>query len=107
MYRLSTTHTNAIMYDFKNLLKSAHGTHASSHGMKTCNRNRCHAHLFVSFLPHVITTLSLGSTVFVYIKCHGFAITGYVCEQHNNPADFFLDVICMNESSVSSGKYIA
>ncbi|XP_065903793.1 broad substrate specificity ATP-binding cassette transporter ABCG2-like [Dysidea avara] len=26
----------------------------------------------------------------------------YVCEQHNNPADFFLDVISMNESSVTS-----
>ena len=33
-------------------------------------------------------------------------VVGYVCEQHNNPADFFLDVISMNESSVTSGKYI-
>ena len=24
---------------------------------------------------------------------------GYVCEQHDNPADFFLDVICANERS--------
>ena len=24
-----------------------------------------------------------------------------MCEQHNNPADFFLDVISANESSVS------
>jgi len=35
-----------------------------------------------------------------------YCIVGYVCEQHNNPADFFLDVICKNESLVTSGKYI-
>jgi len=31
---------------------------------------------------------------------------GYECEQHNNPADFFLDVIIMNENSVNSGEYM-
>ena len=25
--------------------------------------------------------------------------TGYLCEQHNNPADFFLDVIIENEET--------
>ena len=26
---------------------------------------------------------------------------GHVCEQHNNPADFFLDVISANEGSAN------
>jgi len=30
---------------------------------------------------------------------------GHECEQHNNPADFFLDVISVNESSVANGKF--
>ncbi|XP_065906231.1 broad substrate specificity ATP-binding cassette transporter ABCG2-like isoform X2 [Dysidea avara] len=52
-----------------------------------------------------LTLLSNGELVY-----HGPAVSaldyfsklGYVCEQHNNPADFFLDVISMNESSVTS-----
>ena len=28
---------------------------------------------------------------------------GYVCEQHNNPADFFLNMITANENSVKEG----
>ena len=29
------------------------------------------------------------------------ALIGFVCEKHNNPADFFLDVISTNERSVN------
>ena len=28
-----------------------------------------------------------------------FTFTGYQCEQHNNPADFYLDVIIENEEA--------
>ena len=39
--------------------------------------------------------LSLSVVLFII-----FVIpTGYQCEQHNNPADFFLDVIIENEES--------
>ncbi|XP_071829125.1 broad substrate specificity ATP-binding cassette transporter ABCG2-like [Apostichopus japonicus] len=50
--------------------------------------------------------LSLGETVY-----HGpadsaleyFSNIGYVCEEHNNPADFFLDTIILNQSTVTGG----
>ncbi|XP_072050825.1 broad substrate specificity ATP-binding cassette transporter ABCG2-like [Amphiura filiformis] len=49
--------------------------------------------------------LSKGETVY-----HGpatealdyFSSFGYVCEEHNNPADFFLDVILQNQAAVMS-----
>ena len=31
---------------------------------------------------------------------------GYVYEQHNNPADFFLNMITANENSVKNGKLV-
>ncbi|PIK50784.1 ATP-binding cassette transporter subfamily G member 2a [Apostichopus japonicus] len=50
--------------------------------------------------------LSLGETVY-----HGpadsaleyFSNIGYVCEEHNNPADFFLDTIILNQLAVTGG----
>jgi len=30
---------------------------------------------------------------------------GHECEQHNNPADFFLDVINANQSLVAESKF--
>ena len=35
----------------------------------------------------------------ILLFCCFFHITGYQCEQHNNPADFFLDVIIENEQA--------
>ncbi|XP_072028289.1 broad substrate specificity ATP-binding cassette transporter ABCG2-like [Amphiura filiformis] len=51
--------------------------------------------------------LSKGETVY-----HGpntelleyFASLGYICEEHNNPADFFLDVVIENQAAVTSDK---
>ena len=34
-----------------------------------------------------------------------YTFLGHICERHNNPADFFLDVISANESSVTEGTY--
>ncbi|XP_071829121.1 broad substrate specificity ATP-binding cassette transporter ABCG2-like isoform X2 [Apostichopus japonicus] len=50
-----------------------------------------------------IHLLSLGETVY-----HGssenaleyFARIGYICEEHNNPADFFLDTIIFNQNNM-------
>ena len=33
-------------------------------------------------------------------------LTGYQCEQHNNPADFLLDVIIENEGTDNNSKGI-
>lgn len=30
-------------------------------------------------------------------------VLGYECEQHDNPADFFLDVVFYNETEVTKG----
>ena len=38
--------------------------------------------------------------------CCNCVLIGHVCERHNNPADFFLDVISENESSVTEGMYV-
>ena len=43
-----------------------------------------------------------------YVAYYDFllVVLGHLCEQHNNPADFFLDVISANESSVEECKYM-
>ena len=38
----------------------------------------------------------------VYVHIVFYMLTGYQCEHHNNPADFFLDVILENEQADDS-----
>ena len=48
----------------------------------------------VIYFPYLLTNVTYNDVV---------VFLGHVCEKHNNPADFFLDVICANESSVVEG----
>ena len=44
-------------------------------------------------------TNGYGGSFYILMKCTAVVLTGYQCEQYNNPADFFLDVIIENEET--------
>ena len=48
----------------------------------------------------IIIPYLLMYTVYIVIM-----FLGHICERHNNPADFFLDVISANESLVTEGTF--
>ena len=48
----------------------------------------------VIYFPYLLTNVTYNDVI---------VFLGHVCEKHNNPADFFLDVIYANESSVVKG----
>ena len=55
--------------------------------------------------PYFIFLNSQFLIILLYIVYTVIMFLGHICEQHNNPADFFLDVISANESSVTEGTF--
>ena len=55
--------------------------------------------------PYFIFLNSQFFIILLYIVYTVIMFLGHICEQHNNPADFFLDVISANESSVTEGTF--
>lgn len=49
-------------------------------------------------------TLTVHMEPPIYDVCFWYCVPGYECETHNNPADFFLDVINGDSIAVSMAK---